>query len=252
MARPRKEFNFDGEINRETVKNYFESQNERLGKYRGKRKSMLLDQLVKEAKDKRIKKLICGARKSNGKICTKEPHYKEDGTTNGRCLEHGGASTGAKTEEGKVKSLSKLDPYANLVHGLYAKDTYTVEEVNLVQNLYEKYKDQLELEENPINYMLFDRALRNFILQIRKENQMMNIGEVEESQSYNDFDSKFLRFIQALGLDRKFLLSKEHKDNGGSLDDIAMLFVDTGSGVKPEKKQVIEAEYEDIEEEENK
>jgi hypothetical protein len=148
--------------------------------------------------------------------------------------------------------LSKLDPYANLVHGLYAKDTYTVEEVNLVQNLYEKYKDQLELEENPINYMLFDRALRNFILQIRKENQMMNIGEVEESQSYNDFDSKFLRFIQALGLDRKFLLSKEHKDNGGSLDDIAMLFVDTGSGVKPEKKQVIEAEYEDIEEEENK
>ena len=41
MARPRKEFNFDGEINRETVKNYFESQNERLGKYRGKRNSFV-------------------------------------------------------------------------------------------------------------------------------------------------------------------------------------------------------------------
>ena len=54
----------------------------------------------------------CGARTRAGGICPK-PAYKDSG----RCHNHGGASTGAKTEEGRQR-LSE----AHLKHGHYTKD----------------------------------------------------------------------------------------------------------------------------------
>ena len=54
----------------------------------------------------------CGAKTRRGTECQR-PAYKH----NGRCGLHGGASTGARTQEG-LKRISE----ANLKHGRYTKD----------------------------------------------------------------------------------------------------------------------------------
>jgi hypothetical protein len=167
--------------------------------------------------------LICGAiEKSTGKICTNEP---AEGGTNGRCKKHGGLSTGAVTEEGKQRALANLDPRANLIHGMYSRFTMTLEESDFYVGFMNWYIEELDLD--PANMLLLDRALRNFILNQRKE--IAEAGEiVDESNSYNDYDTKFMRYMQALGLDRKFNVSKEHKDNKGDVD-LSLIF-DMGSG----------------------
>lgn len=160
--------------------------------------------------------LICGAVSKDGKICTKEP--VEDAT---RCAQHGGLSTGAVTEEGKARALANLNPRAHFIHGLYSKFTMTVEEKTLYDTMMNHYIETADLD--PANIMLMDRALRNFILNQRKE-RAEEYDIVDETDSYNDYDTKFMRYMQALGLDRKFNVSKEHKDN--SSGGIAMLFTD--------------------------
>jgi hypothetical protein len=163
--------------------------------------------------------IICGAiNKATGKICSESP---AEGSTNGRCYKHGGLSTGATSEEGKSKALANLNPKASLIHGLYSRFVMTTEEEGFYCALMNHYIEELDLD--PINIMALDRALRNFILNQRKE--MAEAGEmVDESDSYNDYDTKFMRYMQALGLDRKFNVSKDHKDNSGG--GIAMLFMD--------------------------
>jgi hypothetical protein len=164
--------------------------------------------------------VICGAiQKSTGKICTKPP---AEGSTNGRCEQHGGRSTGAVTPEGRERALANLDPRANLIHGMYSRFSMTLQEQDFYVGLMNYYIEEADLD--PANMLLLDRALRNFILNQRKE--IAEEGEMlDESQSYNDYDTKFMRYMQALGLDRKFNVSKDHKDNksGG---DITMLFMD--------------------------
>ena len=168
----------------------------------------------------RLKKvsIICGAiERSTGKICSKAP---AEGSTNGRCSQHGGLATGAVTEEGKQRALANLDPRANLIHGMYSRFVMTTEEEGFYVGFMNYYIDELDLD--PANMLLLDRALRNFILNQRKE--MAEAGEiVDESQSYNDYDTKFMRYMQALGMDRKFNVSKEHKDNKGDLD-LSLIF----------------------------
>jgi hypothetical protein len=175
-----------------------------------------------EAMRKELSKIdtICGAiQKSTGKICSKPP---AEGSTNGRCEQHGGKSTGQVTEEGRQRALANLNPRANLIHGMYSRFTMTVQEQEFYVGLMNWYIEELDLD--PANMLLLDRALRNFILNQRKE--IAEEGEMlDESQSYNDYDTKFMRYMQALGLDRKFNVSKDHKNNqqGG---DITMLFME--------------------------
>ena len=175
-----------------------------------------------EALKQQLKKnqIICGAiQQTTGRICSKPP---AEGSTNGRCEQHGGKSTGALTEEGQQRSLKNLDPRANLIHGMYSRFVFTQEEHDFYVGFMNYYIEEMDLD--PANMLLLDRAMRNFILNQRKE--IAEAGELlDESQSYNDYDTKFLRYMQALGMDRKFNVSKDHKDNdkGG---DITMLFMD--------------------------
>lgn len=176
-----------------------------------------------EAMRKQLQKvdIICGAiERSTGKICSKSP---AEGSTNGRCPQHGGLSTGAITEEGKQRALANLNPRAHLIHGMYSRFSMTMEEQDFYIGFMNFYIDELDLD--PANILILDRALRNFILNQRKE--IAEMGEiVDESQSYNDYDTKFMRYMQALGLDRKFNVSMDHKDNGKkSSGDITMLFM---------------------------
>ncbi|MEE8537952.1 MAG: HGGxSTG domain-containing protein [Acidobacteriota bacterium] len=59
------------------------------------------DQLIR-AEIKRHMKRLCGAKTRQGTPC----HRK--GLPNGRCRNHGGMSTGAKTPEGKRRALANL------------------------------------------------------------------------------------------------------------------------------------------------
>jgi len=163
--------------------------------------------------------LICGAiEKATGKICSNEP---AEGSTNGRCARHGGLATGARTEEGRAKAMANLNPRARLIHGMYSRFVMTLEEQDFYEGMMNYYIEELDLD--PINILALDRALRNFILNQRKE--IAEAGEiVDESSSFNDYDTKFMRWLQALGLDRKFNISKDHKDNNSG--GIAMLFMD--------------------------
>jgi len=162
--------------------------------------------------------IICGAiSKATGKICSNKP---ADESTNGRCANHGGLTHGATTEEGKKKALANLNPRAGLIHGLYSRFVMTTEESDLYTGLMNYYIDELDLD--PANIIMLDRGIRNLILNQRKE--IAEAGEVvDESNSYNDYDTKFLRYMQALGMDRKFNVSKDHKDNNKA--GIATLFM---------------------------
>lgn len=166
--------------------------------------------------------LICGAISRDGKICTNEPVKDDQGeVVNGRCKLHGGMNTGPKTEEGKKRALANLDPRANLIHGLYSRFVMSAEEMDFYAGMMNYYLNELDLD--PANMLLLDRALRNFILNQRKEIAAEH-EIVDETDSYNDYDTKFMRYMQALGLDRKFNVSKDHKDNA-SQADITMLFM---------------------------
>ncbi len=64
----------------------------------------------------------CGARTRQGTACQRPANKK-----NGRCRLHGGASTGAKTEEG----LARISA-ANLRHGKFTKDKLNARRANAV------------------------------------------------------------------------------------------------------------------------
>lgn len=166
---------------------------------------------------------ICGAKEGSGKICVRSPHIKEDGSTNGRCNIHGGKSTGQKTEAGRVRSMGNLNAKAALVHGIYSKDfkdQLTKEEVEFYNETVEWFLEENEID--PVNLAMLDRYIFNFIKQARKD----SANFLDESPSYNDFETKLIRLVESLGLNGKFTKSKENKNNPGSMGDISVLFMD--------------------------
>lgn len=180
------------------------------------------DRAEKLRKDLQKVDIICGAiERATGKICSKPP---VEGSNNGRCAQHGGLCTGPTSEEGKQRALANLDPRARLINGLYSHFVMTTEESNFYVGLMNYYIEELDLD--PANMMLLDRALRNFILNQRKERA--EAGEiVDESNSYNDYDTKFMRYMQALGMDRKFNVTEKNKgQNAKEVGGIATLFME--------------------------
>jgi len=152
----------------------------------------------------KVNQTICGAISAkDGRICSREP---VEGSN--RCSGHGGLSTGATTEEGKAISLSKLNPLARMTAGLYTRYAFTVEEQEMYEYFMNYYYEELDLD--LANVMLLDRAIRNFIMQQRKEVAL--VGEIiDDSESFNDHDMKFAKFMGMLGLDRKFNVSQQNK-----------------------------------------
>ncbi|PEM30201.1 HGGxSTG domain-containing protein [Bacillus wiedmannii] len=171
--------------------------------YETARKNKVTAHIKNEFKKVRI---ICGAvSKATGKICPNDP---VEGSN--RCAQHGGHSTGPVTEEGKQRGLANLHPMANLIHGMNSRFVMTAEEQALYVGLMNVGIEKYQLDE--FNIIILHRGLMNLILNERKE--IASAGEqIDESNSYNDYDTKFLRYMQALGLDRKFNESKENKNN---------------------------------------
>ncbi len=84
------------------------------------------------------------------------------------------------------------------------------------------FENDLEIKD-PINLILCQRFVMNLLKQMRIESDDLT----KESRSYNDFDAKIVRFIETLGLNKRFMDSKDHKDNKESTN-LNMLF-DFGS-----------------------
>ncbi|RXF11113.1 hypothetical protein EG878_14755 [Enterococcus faecalis] len=181
--------------------------------------------IAKLKKDAKKADKICGAWIADkNRICSESPHIKEDGTSNGRCLAHGGNTTGPKTEEGKKRAIANLHPMANMIYGLYKdKFIFTMEEEEFYTEMMNVYITTYNLD--MANIMLLDRALRNFIMNSRRE--VANADqEVQETESYSDFDAKHLRYMQALAFDRKFNQSISNADNAQKID-LAAMFLPT-------------------------
>ncbi|MFB5660781.1 HGGxSTG domain-containing protein [Alteribacillus sp. HJP-4] len=178
------------------------------------------EKAIKEMKRK-LKKTaeICGAITRKGRVCTRTPV-----SDNGRCQWHGGKSTGQKTEEGRKKSMANLHPKANVIHGIYSKDfkeSLTKEEVELYNHFIDWYFENYKDATDPVNLSLFDRYIMNLIKQARKD----AVDFLADSQQYNDFETKLIRFAETLGLNRKFKASTANADNTQKVG-IAQLFLE--------------------------
>ncbi|WP_459501102.1 HGGxSTG domain-containing protein [Bacillus sp. C1] len=174
------------------------------------------EELIKVFKrDLKVSATICGAVQKTGKICARKPVIHEDGSTNGRCVWHGSGSKGATTEEGREKAMANLNPKAATIHGIYSKDfrnTLTKEEVELYNYFVDYFCEHYEVD--PFNLSLVDRYAMNYI----KVGRLDSTKFLSDSQSYNDPEIKLIRYIETLGLNNKFKMSKENKDNPSKVD----------------------------------
>lgn len=118
--------------------------------------------------------------------------------------------------------MANLNPKAALIHGIYLadfKNSLTQEEVDFYNQTIDWFFEEVE-KLDPVNTAMLDRYIMNFIKQARKDSSDF----LSESPSYNDFEVKMIRFVESLGLNRKFQLSKENKDNP-QVVGIASLFM---------------------------
>ncbi|MGH0486015.1 hypothetical protein ACQVPJ_16270 [Bacillus mycoides] len=128
---------------------------------------------------------------------------------------------GPRTPEGKAKALKNLTP-GNYIHGLYLKDfkaDLTEEEKAWYKEMFEHYQEKYELDK--LDLETLDLALINLI-KARRKNVNMEYA-VNEKVSVADFESRYIRLIDELGLSRKYRLSKGNIENPNTFDP-SMLF----------------------------
>jgi hypothetical protein len=133
-----------------------------------------------------------------------------------KCRFHGG-KTPARREDQKL--AMKGNTHA-LTHGIYSNQLLTPEEFDFYHNVMEMWTEEYKLD-TP-NQLLLDRALRNYIKQARKDTM-----DFENETGFNDkgvildHDSKFQKYMQMLGLDRKFNMTLQKEEE--KVADLASL-----------------------------
>jgi len=89
------------------IQKFIEQSNARFDRAEAKRQQAH-DRLQQRKAAKLKREAKCGAfARSTGKPCQAKP------LANGRCRNHGGMSTGPKTDEGKARALANLKQYGN-------------------------------------------------------------------------------------------------------------------------------------------
>lgn len=129
---------------------------------------------------------------------------------------------GPRTPEGKAKALANLTP-GNYIHGLYLKDfkaDLTQEENDWYSDMFEHYKENYELDK--LDLETLDLALINLIKARRKNGHSLAYA-VKEMASMVDFEARYLRQVDELGLSRKYKLSKGNVNNKSEFD-VSVLF----------------------------
>ncbi|WP_353853963.1 HGGxSTG domain-containing protein [Bacillus sp. Bos-x628] len=179
---------------------------------------------------------FCGALAKNNTICTAVPHMKEDGSTNGRCQKHGRKSTGAKTEEGKKRSLAQLKRRTP-VHWLTTERLWnelTNEEKDYLEWFEESVKEQFVIE-NAIE----ETSLRMMAFEAVKHFRMINTQPFKETITGMQMVQKFLRFFEVQGWRRRDLDEEQRK--GVSVDTMMKLLNELDEEKKPSSQNNIKS-----------
>jgi hypothetical protein len=133
-----------------------------------------------------------------------------------KCRFHGG-KTPKKTDE--QKALMKGNTHA-LTHGIYSNQLLTPEEYDFYHNVMEMWTEEYNLD--TANQLLLDRALRNYIKQARKDAMdFMDESGMNDKGVILDHDSKFQKYMDMLGLSRKFTISLKKEEE--KVADLASL-----------------------------
>ncbi|WP_026591423.1 hypothetical protein [Bacillus sp. UNC437CL72CviS29] len=125
--------------------------------------------------------------------------------------------SGPTTPEGKARALENLKKNGSYggnhyVHGIYVKDfvaDLTEEEKQWYRETFDHYNEKYELDK--LDLETLDLALINLI-KARRKNANMKYA-VNEKVSMADFESRYIRLIDELGLSRKYRLSKSNVEN---------------------------------------
>lgn len=155
--------------------------------------------------------------KQTGEQCK---NWAVEGKT--KCRFHGG-KTPPRTEEQKAKHRGNT--YA-LKHGIYSNKLLTEEEKSFYYSKMEEWTKKYNLDEP--NQLLLDRALRTYIKQARKDAYDLEKGEFTERGVVLDNESKFQKYMDMLGLSRKFNL--QLKQDEKVVHDLASLLSGIGGG----------------------
>ncbi|PGD77087.1 hypothetical protein COM46_08605 [Bacillus pseudomycoides] len=179
---------------------------------------------LKEVK-KELKALsdVCGAVTSKGKICTKKPYVKEDGTISDRCIFHGGKQTGQRTEEGRQRSLANLNKHAAMTHGVYSKnflENLTEQELVLYYSIIAEHSEDEDLQ-TPANQILLQRFAMDTLKLLRIE-QYGKYGMMGETTAQTEISNRLIRLSESLGLNAKF--TKQNKKSTNPVVNLNQLF----------------------------
>lgn len=129
---------------------------------------------------------------------------------------------GPQTPEGKAKALANLTA-GNYIHGLYLKDfkaDLSQEENDWYKEMFDHYQENYELDKFDLETL--DLALINLIKARRKNGSSLEYA-VQEKVSMVDFEARYLRQVDELGLSRKYKLSKGNVNNKSEVD-LSLLF----------------------------
>lgn len=143
------------------------------------------------------------------RVCKNPPFIPANGRANGRCKQH--FMSGELQYQDNM--LQKIDEaQVKAIYLSYQDKFMTVQEKTLYISIMNWFTD-IEKDYTPIDLMVLDRGLRSYINAVRKEVDSPEFGVPTVRKDDIDFDTKFLRAITTLGLDRKFRESRKKGDN---------------------------------------
>lgn len=131
------------------------------------------------------------------------------------CRFHGG-KTPRKTEEQKEYLKGNIH---RLTHGIYSNQLLTPEEYDFFHNVMEAWTEEYNLD-TP-NQLLLANALRAYIKTCRKDAVDLAEGNFNDRGVILDPESKFMKYMDMLGLTRKFNIQLKKEEQ--KVQDLASL-----------------------------
>jgi hypothetical protein len=166
------------------------------------------NELVDELEDSPV---FCGYPTFNGEqmlLCDKKPWTNNQGVCNGRCMEHHREGQLQYADKSVVHIRSDM---AKSIYLTYPAMRFTLQEKALYISTMNWFV-QMDERATPLDIMVLDRGLRAFINAVRMESRVGMDAVPTTRKEDQDFDIKFLKCITTLGLDRKFRLQQEGKE----------------------------------------
>lgn len=155
------------------------------------------------------------------RVCKHPPFQPANGRGNGRCKQHF-MSGQLQYQDTMLQKIDQAEVKA--IYLSYQDKFMTQQEKMLYISIMNWFTEQAP-DFTPIDLMVLDRGLRSYINAVRKEVDSPEFGVPTVRKDDIDFDTKFLRAITTLGLDRKF---RESKKKGVNTEEITIFDIMDG------------------------